>query len=149
MLVSFERIEAIIYSFLMDAVLENKKILIIDDEQTMLEIVTAVLKRAGAFPTGISSVKNALKASKVEQFDAIILDRYMPECDGHDVLKQLKSSPETKTTPVIMLTGEKDINEVKESVKLGAVGYITKPFTPKDFLSQLDKVLESKFKTDS
>ena len=132
----------------MSKVLQNKKILIIDDEQAMLEIVKAILKREGAFPTGISSVKNGLKASEVEQFDAIILDRYMPECDGHEVLAQLKSSPETKTIPVIMLTGEKDMSQVKESLKLGAVGYITKPFTPKDFFSQLDKILENKFKID-
>ncbi len=133
----------------MSEVLKNKRILIIDDEHAMLEIVKALLKREGAEPTGLSSIKNGLKASEMEQFDAIILDRYMPDCDGHDILKKLKESPQTKTTPVVMMTGEKDIAEIKMSLKLGAVGYIAKPFTPNDFIGQMNKILANKFQVDT
>ena len=133
----------------MSEILQNKKILIIDDEPSMLKIVSEILKREGAIPTSMSSVAEGLKASEVAMYDAIILDRYLPECDGHDVLKKLKSSPETKTKPVIMLTGEKNIKEVKASIDLGAVGYIVKPFTPKDFLGQLHKILDNKAPIDT
>ena len=133
----------------MSDVLKNKRILIIDDEPSILKIVAEILKREGAVPTSMNSVSGGLKTADVEMFDAIILDRYLPECDGHDVLKKLKSAPETKTKPVIMLTGEKNQAEVRKSIELGAVGYIVKPFTPKDFLGQICRILDNKAPIDT
>ena len=132
----------------MSEALKNKKILIVDDEQAMLEIVKAVLKRVQAVPFGANNIQKAMQILNTENFDAIILDRYMPDGDGHDVLQALKSEPRTKTIPVIMLTGEKDMNQIKASLKLGAVGYIAKPFTPQDFLNQLDRILNTKAAID-
>jgi len=114
----------------------------------MLEIVKSVLKRAEALPEGANTIKKGLGLTRIYDFDAIILDRYMPDGDGHEVLEKLKGEPRTKTIPVVMLTGEKNMNEIQTSIKLGAVGYIAKPFTPKSFLGQLDKILATKFQVD-
>ena len=126
----------------MNEILQNKKILIVDDEQAMLDIVKTVLKREGAQPTGINTASKGLQTAQSERFQAIILDRYMPDGDGHEILKELKSSPKTREIPVIMLTGEKESKEIKKSIDLGATGYIIKPFKPSDFLKQLEKLLD-------
>ncbi len=122
--------------------LKNKKVLIVDDEQSMIDIVKAVLKREGANPIGINTAQKGLQVAKSAPFDAIILDRHMPDGDGNDILMQLKKYPGTSRVPVIMLTGEKDSKEISQSLKLGARGYIIKPFKPVDFLRQLNKLLE-------
>lgn len=125
----------------MAPVLKNRKILVVDDEQAMLSIVKEVLKKAGADPVTLTNPELTRAAVYKARFDAVILDRHMPQKDGNEVLKELKADPVTQKIPVIMLTGEKDMKEVQASLKLGAVGYIVKPFTPKNFLSQLSKIL--------
>ena len=133
----------------MSAVLKNKKILIIDDEPGILDIVREILNRTGAKPYTANNLESGLHTVRFESIDAILLDRYMPEGDGLEFLKRLKATPETKTLPVIMLTGEKDMIEIKKSLEAGAVGYIGKPFTPKTFLGQLEKILNNKVELDS
>ena len=126
----------------MGNILKGKDILIIDDEQAMLDIVKAVLKREEASPIGIHSAEKGLKTAMTDSFDAIILDRHMPDGDGNEILKKLKSTDTTSHIPVIMLTGEKNAAEIKESLSIGAAGYILKPFKPVDFLRQLNKILD-------
>lgn len=128
--------------------LGRKKILVVDDEQAMLEIVKSVLKKVDALPYSAHNVGKAISLSQTVRFDAVVLDRNLNGEDGHDVLKALKANPATKVTPVVMLTGEKDMKEIKTSISLGAAGYIAKPFTPKDFLGQLDKILTTKIEVD-
>ena len=133
----------------MSAILKNKKILIIDDEPGMLDITREILNRAGAKPYTANSFDKGLHTVRFESVDALLLDRYMPDGDGLEFLQRLKATPETKTLPVVMLTGEKDMNEIKKSLEAGAVGYIAKPFTPKTFLSQLEKILNNTVALDS
>ncbi len=126
----------------MNSVFQNKNILVIDAEQFMLDIVKVLLKREGAIPTGAHMAQKGLELAKSHVFHAIILDRYMEDGDGNDVLQELKTFPKTRDVPVIMLTGEKDRFQIMKSIQLGAVGYIVKPFKPSDFLNQLEKLLE-------
>ncbi len=121
--------------------LKNKEILIIDDEQPIVDIVMAVLAREGAKPSGISSAEKATQMTRTNDYDAIILDRYMPYKDGHALLKEFKANSKTKDTPVIMLTGESKQSEIQKSLELGVAGYVIKPFKPKSFLMQLKKIL--------
>ena len=119
---------------------QNKRILVIDDEQAMLDIVQALLKKHDAQPFAAPGAKKGLQMA-CEGFDLIILDRYMPDGDGLDVLAKLRSDEKTKNTPVVMLTGEKDMSEIRKSIDAGAAGYIVKPFKPDSFLQQTGKVL--------
>ena len=107
--------------FMTDA-LQKKRILVVDDELAMLDIVKSVLKRAEAIPEGANSIDRGMQLVKTQSFDAVVLDRYLGEEDGHVLLKAIKDDPQTAQLPVIMLTGEKDMKEVKASVTLGAAG---------------------------
>jgi len=121
--------------------LKGKTFLIIDDEQATIDIVKEVLSQNGAMSSGITNPEKGFGMLSRENYDAIILDRYMPDVDGHDILKQLKKHPSMKGIPVIMLTGESMSDEIRASLALGASGYVVKPFTPKSFLLQLKKIL--------
>ncbi|MGH1398379.1 MAG: response regulator [Alphaproteobacteria bacterium] len=125
-------------------VLKNKRFLVIDDEPATVEIVKEVLNQNGAKATGVTNPQNGFGMMAKETFDAVILDRYMPPVDGHEVLQQLKGNAQTKDIPVVMLTGESKESEIKKSISLGAAGYIVKPFTPKSFLKQLEIILAPK-----
>ncbi|MFK7840268.1 MAG: response regulator [Bdellovibrionales bacterium] len=119
--------------------LKNKTFLIVDDEQATVDIVKEVLKQNGATGTGVVNPSLVSNMLAKETFDCVVLDRYMPQMDGHDVLKSIKSNNKTSIIPVIMLTGERQVFEIQTSLSLGASGYVVKPFTPKSFLSQLKK----------
>jgi len=127
----------------MPQMFSRKKILIVDDDQPMIEIVKAVLKNEGAEPIGTVSPDKAIEIANSESIDAVILDRYMPERDGLDVLTQLKKTEKTKNIPVIMLTAEGQIEEIKKTVAMGADGYVVKPFVPEKIIKQLSKVLKT------
>ena len=121
--------------------LKDKSFLIIDDEPSTINIVKEVLNQNGAKASGITRPEKGFGMMSKDVFDAIILDRYMPGVDGHDILKQLKEHPTMKGIPVIMLTGESKSEEIVRSIQLGASGYVVKPFTPRSFLAQLKKIL--------
>ena len=98
--------------------------------------------------TGVGSVSRARECLSVQRFDAVILDRYLDDQDGHELLKYLKKNKETKDIPVIMLTGENEMAEIKASLSLGAEGYIAKPFRASSFLDQLEKILRRHSEVD-
>ena len=128
--------------------LKGKKVLIVDDDPTMLEIIKEILRRSGAVGHGAITIEKGMNSIAVRHYDAVILDRCMPKGDGHDMLRVLKGNKQTADIPVIMLTGERAVTEIKKSISLGAAGYIAKPFTPVDFLKQLDKILAPKMYLD-
>ncbi len=121
--------------------LKGKSFLIIDDEQSTIDIVKEILNQNGAKATGITHPEKGFGMMAQEKYDAIILDRYMPDLDGHEILEQLKAHPTMKSVPVIILSGESQASEILKSIKLGAAGYVVKPFTPQSFLAQLEKIL--------
>ena len=125
----------------MPHILKGKNFLIVDDEQTTIDIVKEVLVQNGAEAKGITSASRGFGMMAKDKYDMIILDRYLEDVDGHDVLKQLKEHPVMNKVPVVMLTCESNSSEIVKSIDLGASGYLVKPFTPRSFLSQLQKIL--------
>ncbi|NCT40802.1 MAG: response regulator [Alphaproteobacteria bacterium] len=121
--------------------LRKKRFLIVDDDQSTVDIVREVLNHNGAYCAGVIDSGQVMSLLLSESFDGVILDRYMPEIDGHELLLQIKDEVKTRHLPVIMLTGEKQVDEIRQSLNLGASGYVVKPFTPKSFLLQLKKII--------
>ena len=119
----------------------TKTALIIDDDWPMLEIVKTILEDEGYTAYTAYSGQQGLYIALEQKPAIIILDRHMPTMDGNEVLKKLKCNRETATIPVIMLTGENKIDEVKSSIAFGANAYIIKPFKAKDFARKVEKVL--------
>lgn len=121
---------------------EAKKILVIDDDLTILEIVKSVLTKCKFDPLTAENGETGLEIAKSERPNAILLDRKMPGLNGYEVLKELKKDTSTKDIPVIMLTGENSISEVAKSLELGAADYIVKPFNNENLIVRLKNVMD-------
>lgn len=109
---------------------QEVNILIVDDEPTNLEILKECLD---SLEYNIVEASDGLEAWSIlqkeeYQFDAILLDRMMPNMDGMEVLKQVKQSPSLKMIPVIMQTAAIAKHEILEGIKAGCYHYLTKPF---------------------
>ncbi len=119
----------------------TKKILIIDDDETISLQVERLLEKSGYIPICACNGKQGLEKAALEQPDLIILDRRMPEMDGNETLIHLKNGENTSHIAVVMLTGDQRGSDIRASLDLGAVDYIIKPLNTDDFLKRLASAL--------
>lgn len=108
--------------------MNKKKILIVEDEESLLKLESILLISKGFDVKGVSNGKAALTAIEEEKPDLVLLDIMLPEIDGFEVCKLIKSDPATRHIPVIMLTAKKSREDMVRSEAVGADWYITKPF---------------------
>ena len=110
----------------------NKKptILLVDDEQKVLNLISFRLHLLGYHVITAKSGEEALALAKADPPDLIILDIAMPGLDGLGVLSRLKGSEALKAIPVLMLTARSEIEDVNTSMAAGAADYIVKPYDP-------------------
>jgi two-component system OmpR family response regulator len=116
----------------------SKRILVVDDEKRIVEIVKAYLERDGFKVTVAFDGKSALTLARKEKPDLIVLDLMLPEVSGWDVCRTLRKE---SGVPVIMLTARDDVTDKIVGLELGADDYVTKPFDPKELLSRIRAVL--------
>lgn len=122
--------------------MNNKRILLIDDEETIQEVVQIGIEIEAGWQVAIaSSGIEGISLAKSQQPDAILLDVMMPEMDGISTLFNLKANAQTKTIPVIFLTAKTQTGEKNELKSLGVVDVITKPFNSMTLASQIAKIL--------
>lgn len=115
------------------------KILVIDDDPSIRNMLAIVLKKSGFEVTCTESGKTALEKLKKESFDLVISDIKMPDISGIDLLKKIKViSPEI---PVIMITAFASANDAVEAMKLGAEDYVTKPFSLDELKIIIDRAI--------
>jgi DNA-binding NtrC family response regulator len=120
----------------------EKKLLVIDDEPVIREGVRRILESGSYHVETFSSGIAALERIKQEAFDLVITDLKMPGMSGMEVLKAIKEiQPDL---PVIFITGYSSVDSAVEVMKLGAVDYIAKPFTPEEMLSTVKLALEQR-----
>ncbi|MBD2200851.1 MULTISPECIES: response regulator [Calothrix] len=109
----------------------TKKLLIVDDEECILELVEACLSDIGGWTIiTASSGQEALKIAQNQPVDGILLDVSMPEMDGFAVYEQLQTNLATKTIPVIFLTAKSQTSDRVRFAQMGIAGVIIKPFEP-------------------
>jgi len=116
-------------------------ILVVDDEEDILELVRYNLTKEGYLVRCVGSGEQAIKEAHENAPDLVILDLLLPNIDGLEVCQVLKSDPQTKGIPIIMLTAKSEEADVVSGLELGADDYITKPFSPRVLISRLKAVL--------
>ncbi len=121
----------------------NKRILIFEDQGPLSFLYKRQLELAG-FTVDVSAMGNeGLAEAKKNPYDLILLDIMLPDMDGIEILKTLKSDAITKTIPVIMLTNLSQDAVIKEAFTLGAHGYLMKAqYTPDQMVEEVKRMLE-------
>ncbi len=123
--------------------MNNKRILLIDDEETIQEVVQVGIEiEAGWQVTIASSGSEGINLAQKQQPDAILLDVMMPDMDGISTLSSLKANDKTRAIPVIFLTAKTQATEKDQLQNLGVVDVITKPFNSMTLASQIAKILQ-------
>lgn len=108
--------------------MEKKKILIVEDEESLLKLESILLTSKGYQVRGAANGTAALEAIAADPPDLVLLDIMLPEIDGFEVCQRIKQNEATKHIPVIMLTAKKSREDMSRGEKVGADWYITKPF---------------------
>jgi two-component system phosphate regulon response regulator PhoB len=124
----------------------KERILVVDDEEDILELVRFHLAREGYQLTLAATGEEALKRSKLDTFDLIVLDLMLPGLDGLEVAKALKADARTRGVPVVMLTAKGEDADVVTGLEIGADDYITKPFSPRVLMARVKAVLRRRSK---
>ena len=118
------------------------KILVVDDEPDALEVLGYKLREAGYTPVFAQDGVKALAAVRAERPDLIVLDLMLPELDGTEVCKILRRDPATVAIPIVMLTAKAAEMDRVIGLELGADDYVTKPYSPRELVLRIKKLLK-------
>lgn len=116
----------------------NKRILVVDDEPKIVEVVVSYLENSGFDVSSAGNGKQALDMCSKAMPALIILDLMLPDISGEEVCRTLRKK---SRVPIIMLTAKVEENSILEGLKIGADDYITKPFSPKQLVARVLAVL--------
>jgi DNA-binding response OmpR family regulator len=121
---------------------EKKRVLCIEDEQEMIDLIKLILERRGFEVLGAVGGKEGLEVIRREKPDLILLDLMMPEIDGWEVYRQMKADEQVKDIPVIVVTAKAQSIDKVLGLHIAKVDdYVTKPFGPQELLKSINKVL--------
>jgi len=118
-----------------------ERILVVDDEPDLLELVRVNLDQAGYEVRTAESGREALEKLRDSPPDLVVLDLMLPDLSGTEICRQLRSDPELAQLPVIMLTAKADEVDRVVGLELGADDYVTKPFSPRELSLRVRAVL--------
>lgn len=118
--------------------LEMKKILLIDDEEKIVEVIKSYLERAGCEVFEAFDGKQALETFERVNPDLVILDLMLPDMTGEDICKVVRKK---SRVPIIMLTAKIDEGSIIEGLHIGADDYVTKPFSPRELMARVSALL--------
>lgn len=121
--------------------MHTKKILIVDDEPDLAELVSYNLKKEGFEVASASDGEEALKKIRKGNFNLVILDLMLPGIQGMELCRILRNDPKTKHLAIIMLTARgEDVDKIL-GLEMGADDYIAKPFSPRELVARVKAVL--------
>ncbi len=119
-------------------------ILIVEDEESILELIAINLNQAGFNPIRALNAEYAENIIREALPDLIILDWMLPGMNGADFAKRVRGNSNTKSVPIIMLTAKSEENDKLKGLDIGADDYMTKPFSPKELIARIKAVLRRK-----
>jgi two-component system phosphate regulon response regulator PhoB len=121
-----------------------KSILIVEDEKDIADLIAYHLKQSGFSVLSAMDGASGLERARKEKPSLIILDLMLPEMDGKDVCRALKSNPLTRSIPVLILTAKAEEMDRVVGLELGADDYVTKPFSPRELVLRVKAILRRK-----
>lgn len=117
------------------------RILIVEDDPDIAELVARYLDKAGYTTTRLSSGREALDAVRAKAPDLIVLDLMLPQMDGLEVCRALRANDKTAAIPIIMLTARAEESERIVGLEMGADDYLAKPFSPNELVARVRALL--------
>jgi twitching motility two-component system response regulator PilG len=129
--------------------MQKKRILIVEDEESLLKLETILLTVKGYEVSGVLTGNDALKKISDETFDLILLDIMLPDIDGFEVCSRIKNNPLTSGMPIVMLTAKKSSVDQERGVACGASAYLTKPFKSAMIIEVIEKLLQGSSKMEA
>jgi two-component system OmpR family response regulator len=120
---------------------KRKKFLVVDDEPMLVELIQAILERAGYAVVTAGNGRQALETIHREALSAVILDINMPGLDGFGVLEGLAAEPPEHMPKTLVLTARMGMGDVEEAMALGATDYLAKPFSNEVLLRRVGRML--------
>ena len=124
----------------------KEKILVVDDEEDIIELLRFNLSREGFQVSSAASGEDALTLVRSEVPNLLLLDLMLPGMDGLEVTRRLKNNSNTKDIPIVMLTAKGEEPDIVAGLELGADDYVTKPFSPRVLVARVRAVLRRKVK---
>ena len=121
--------------------MKENRILIVEDEESLLKLESILLSSKGYSVTGVMDGKSALDEISARRPDLVVLDIMLPELDGFEVCKRIKENPETAGIPVVMLTAKKNSQDYARGMQVGADAYVTKPFKSAQVIELIEGLL--------
>ena len=116
-------------------------IMVVDDEQDMVDLIKTTLEAKGYGVQSAYSGQEAFNLLGEQRPDLILLDIFMPQMDGLEVLVLLRENPDTASIPVILLTTQMEYKDILEGYQMGTNYYIPKPFTKNQLLDGISSIL--------
>ena len=123
----------------------NRKILVVDDDPTMVKLINVNLKLNNYAVVEANSGEQALEIVAGETLDLVVLDIMMPGVDGWEVLRRIRGSRETEEMPVILVTAKTQDSDVIRGWEFGADEYVIKPFNPLLLVEVIKMVLDRSY----
>jgi len=122
-------------------IVKTEKIVVIEDEADILEVIEYNLRREGYEVICSQNGEDGLDKIEKSGPDLVLLDLMLPEIDGVELCRKLKSDPLTAAIPVIMVTAKGEESDIVLGLGVGADDYVTKPFSPKELVARVKAVL--------
>jgi CheY-like chemotaxis protein len=118
------------------------KLLVVDDEPAILNVIKAIVEPLGCDVVTIQDSRLAAKLVNMQKFDGILVDAKMPHLDGFELTRRIRASPSNGEVPILMLTGNDDVQTMREAFKAGITMFLGKPIT-QERLTRVVNVLRS------
>jgi twitching motility two-component system response regulator PilH len=122
---------------------KGTRVLIIDDSPTVLTFLKKVFTSAGYIPLIAANAERGLHIARTEQPDLVVLDVIMPGMNGFAALRHIRRDPDMKHLPVIMMSGNEQASEQFYVMRIGADGFMKKPFSRFDVFSRVERMLDT------
>jgi len=119
----------------------SKRVLIVDDEPNIVISLEYLVKREGYEAAIAPDGEAALSALAEQTPDLVVLDVMLPKMNGFELCERIRADPRWRETKILMLTAKGRDTEVARGLRLGADAYVTKPFSTKDLVAQMNELL--------